>query len=106
MNTGSKLVMGYVMAISFGAIPLQALSAPTNSSKAISSKNSDYICNKKLTAWELTTNNIDAHAVKQDALGKKAKISLYELCSCPDKSVVIRLKDCKGAELETGIILK
>lgn len=63
-------------------------------------------CNSKLSDWELQQNGIDAHQLKYDILGKKAKVSLYELCSCPDKSVVIRLKQCKGEEIYTGVNLK
>ena len=60
-------------------------------------------CQDRLSDWQLKEFGIDAHSLKYEVLGKRAKISRYELCKCKDGAVVIRLKGCKGPIIPTGL---
>lgn len=102
-----------ILGLSLGALlafPLNATANPikqtTKKTTTTQSTAKKSECNKRLSDWDLQQNGIDAHELKYDVLGKKAKVSLYELCACPDKKVVIRLKQCKGDEIFTGVKLK
>ena len=60
-------------------------------------------CKVRLSDFQIKKKlEIDAHEVKKDELGRKAKISRFELCLCKDGRIVIRERMCKGPIIETG----
>ena len=58
-------------------------------------------CKKRLSDWQIKDRGLDPHDLKHGILGKKAQVSLYELCKCKDNSIVIRHKNCKGPIIPT-----
>lgn len=104
----STSLLSISVALCLALVPMYTTASPKKTNKvttSTSTKNKAE-CNTRLSDWQLTQNGINAHTLKYDVLGKKAKISLYELCACPDKTVVVRLKQCKGDEIYTGVKLK
>ncbi|MCO8648338.1 RHS repeat-associated core domain-containing protein, partial [Burkholderia multivorans] len=73
--------------------------SPTDSTTKECHRNDDCDpCDKKLDKSLLKSAGIAGreHEVKQDWMGKKAKISRYDLCGCNDGRVVIKAQGCKG----------
>lgn len=61
----------------------------------------------KISDFILEKNGIDAHQLKRDFLGEKAKISLYDLYKDKNTNeIVILLKGGKGDPIQTGEFLK
>ena len=58
-------------------------------------------CKQRLSDWQIKDRGLDPHGLKHGILGKKAQVSLYELCKCKDNSIVIRHKNCKGPIIPT-----
>lgn len=59
-------------------------------------------CKERISEWTIKKYNINAHQIKYDIMGDKARIKKYELCKCPDNSIVVRDISCKGGAVPTG----
>jgi hypothetical protein len=59
--------------------------------------------------WRMRQRGIDGHSFKQDFLGKKAPVKLWDICACKDGSIKIKAQGAcgkSGPSIDTGYTWK
>ncbi|NOT71742.1 MAG: RHS repeat-associated core domain-containing protein [Hyphomicrobium sp.] len=64
----------------------------------------DNDCKDRMSEYQIEQCLVNAHQLKIDTLGRRARIARYELCKCRNSEVAVRLIGCKGPTLRTGVM--